>query len=75
MDRFPLVYVKPGNGTGGGSVVRIAREDGHWTVWGRERRSTLRKAKLHTRRQVYRWLDRWVESQRVRADRSSFSKD
>lgn len=66
MERFPIVYVKPGNGTGGGSVVRIAREGDHWNVWGRERRSALRKARLHTAEQVRRWVDRWVVSQRVR---------
>ena len=74
MDAFPLVYVKPGNGTGGGSVVRIAGEDGRWTVWGRDRSSKLRIAKLQTRQQVYGWLNRWVESERVRGGSLSFSK-
>lgn len=66
MDEFPLVYVKPGNGTGGGSVVRIARNKGNWIVWGRKRTGALQKAHLTTRKQVYDWLARWGASQRVR---------
>lgn len=65
MDRFPLVYVKPGNGTGGGSVARVARKNGHWSVWGRDRRKKLRKARLQSREQAIRWLDRWVASEKV----------
>lgn len=66
MERFPIVYVKPGNGTGGGSVVRIAREGGQWKVWGRELRSSLRQARLGTAEQVQGWVGRWVDAQRVR---------
>jgi len=66
MDRFPLVYVKPGNGTGGGSVVRIAQKNSQWIVWGRTRGKDLRKAAFGNREQVIRWVNAWVRSEQIR---------
>ncbi|MFC5406192.1 YheC/YheD family protein [Cohnella soli] len=66
MDRFPLVYVKPGNGTAGGSVVRIAKDNNHWIAWGRAKGKNLRKARFANREQVINWVNTWVRTERVR---------
>jgi hypothetical protein len=63
------VYVKPGNGTGGHSVMKIKRQKDTFLLQGRRRSGRLLKAKLHSKRAVAVMLDRWVESEKIRSGR------
>ncbi|PZM65984.1 YheC/YheD family protein [Paenibacillus dendritiformis] len=66
LAHYPLIYAKPGNGTGGMGVVRIQAKQGRYEVWGRKRSFGLRNVRLRHRGQVVRWLSHWTRSQRIR---------
>lgn len=66
LAHYPLIYAKPGNGTGGMGVVRIQAKQGRYEVWGRERNFGLRNVRLRHRGEVIRWLAHWTRSQRIR---------
>ncbi|CAH8768294.1 YheC/YheD family protein [Paenibacillus dendritiformis] len=66
LAHYPLIYAKPGNGTGGMGVVRIQAKQGRYEVWGRKRSFGLRNVRLRHRGQVVRWLAHWTRSQRIR---------
>lgn len=63
--QYPIVYVKPGNGTGGFSVVKIARSGGGFKLTGR-RGKGLTLAHAGSERELVRWFERWVVNQRIR---------
>lgn len=66
LAHYPLIYAKPGNGTGGMGVVRIQAKPGRYEVWGRERSFGLRNVRLRHREEVVRWLAQWTRSQCIR---------
>ncbi|RJG26762.1 YheC/YheD family protein [Paenibacillus thiaminolyticus] len=66
LAHYPLLYAKPGNGTGGMGVVRIQAKQGRYEVWGRKRSFGLRNVRLRHRGEVVRWLAHWTRSQRIR---------
>lgn len=66
LDRYPIVYVKPGNGTGGRSIVKISQAGKHFLIQGRDRRLQRRKASFATRDGVESWIQKWVREQRIR---------
>lgn len=69
LEEFPIVYLKPGNGTGGSSIVKVKRQGAEWIVWGRKRSGTLSTARLGSRDAVTRWLQDWVRTQHIRSGR------
>src|SRR5206468_11392105 len=66
MEKYPIVYVKPGNGTGGHSVVKIKRLADGYLVQGRTRSGKIIKQKLNSEETVRRRLNRWVRSEQIR---------
>lgn len=66
LSRYPIVYVKPGNGTGGRSIVKIAAQGKQYLVQGRDRRLLQKKASFSSAEAVERWIQRWVREQRIR---------
>ncbi|GIP37685.1 hypothetical protein J31TS4_09650 [Paenibacillus sp. J31TS4] len=67
IGEFPIVYVKPGNGTGGSGVVRVSRESEGYRIAARTRSmKTVTVHRFSTQGDVIRWLDRWVNSQSIR---------
>ncbi|UUZ81006.1 YheC/YheD family protein [Paenibacillus sp. P26] len=66
MEKYPIVYVKPGNGTGGHSVAKIKRLEDGYLVQGRTRSGKIIKQKLDSAETVRRRLNQWVRSQQIR---------
>ncbi|MEJ8543968.1 YheC/YheD family protein [Brevibacillus borstelensis] len=66
LDRYPIVYVKPGNGTGGRSIVKISQEGKRYLASGRDRRLKKRQASFASREALENWILKWVREQRIR---------
>ncbi|MCR8642064.1 YheC/YheD family protein [Paenibacillus sp. N1-5-1-14] len=66
IGKYRILYVKPGNGTGGRSIVKISRTDKGFLIQARSR--NLSKKTIEARRVVTlcHWLNTWVDQQRIR---------
>lgn len=65
LDRHPLLYVKPGNGTGGRSILRVAATGKRYVLLGRDRLYGRHSVRLDSMVGVENWIKRWVRDQRI----------
>lgn len=65
LKRYKLLYIKPGNGTGGRSILKLAARDKGYELLGRSKTYSQVKAKLGTIQGVENWVRRWVREQRI----------
>lgn len=65
LARHPLVYVKPGNGSGGKSILRVEHVGQNYLLSGRDKQYQVHKARLDSRMAVENWVSRWVAQQRI----------
>lgn len=65
LKQHPLVYVKPGNGTGGKSILKVAAHGKRFVLQGRDKRYVRKNASLQHAEEVGRWVRRWVAEQRI----------
>lgn len=66
LDSHPLLYIKPGNGTGGSSIVRVKRLKDGYDVLGRSRSLSRKRTKAATAAGLKSWLDAWTLKERIR---------
>ena len=66
LRQHQLVYLKPGNGTGGKSILRIEKAGGAFKLTGRNRNLAVRHARLSQATQVERWVGTWVRTERLK---------
>ncbi|KIL40888.1 glutathione synthase [Gordoniibacillus kamchatkensis] len=67
LAKYPIVYVKPGNGTGGHSVAKIRSVNGKYLIRGRKRSGAVVKHELHSEKAVARWAGKWVQTEQIRS--------
>lgn len=67
LEKYPIVYVKPGNGTGGHSVAKIIRLADGYLVQGRKKSGEIIKQKLNSEATVLSRLNQWVRSEQIRS--------
>ncbi|OXM85422.1 YheC/YheD family protein [Paenibacillus rigui] len=67
LQKHPIVYVKPGNGTGGHSVAKIQKVSGGYWIRGRKRSGAVVNQKVGSMKAAVRWFNRWVQSQQIRS--------
>lgn len=66
LKEFPLLYIKPGNGTGGRSILKIERTDQGFKLLGRARNLVKKSAYFKTAAPLISWLNRWVDQEKIR---------
>ncbi len=66
LESYPLLYIKPGNGTGGRSIVKLERTPRGYEVQGRDRASRKKSARFQSISALTQWLNRWVKEQQIR---------
>ncbi|RNB84779.1 YheC/YheD family protein [Brevibacillus panacihumi] len=64
LERHPLLYVKPLNGTGGRNILRIERAAGGYRLLGRDQHRAKVSTVLSRVSFVQRWVDRWTKGQK-----------
>lgn len=67
LEKHPIVYVKPGNGTGGHSVAKIQKVNGGYLIRGRKKSGAVVKHKASSKEAVTRWFSKWVQSEQIRS--------
>jgi hypothetical protein len=66
IEDHSMLYIKPGNGTGGRSIVRITTQSNGYELLGRTNRQQKRHEHLKTFNSLYRYNSRWVEKEKIR---------
>lgn len=66
LEKHPIVYVKPGNGTGGRSVAKICRLPDGYLFQGRTKSGSIVHAQFPSKESVVRRLNEWVRKERIR---------
>lgn len=66
LKRHKLLYIKPGNGTGGSSIVRVKSTGNGYAVLGRSLKQTKHSVFFTTINSLASWLDRWTVKERIR---------
>lgn len=61
----PIVYVKPGNGTGGKGILKVAAKGSGYVLQGRDKSYVRKTASLRQVEDVGKWVKRWVKEQRI----------
>ncbi|SCW65354.1 YheC/D like ATP-grasp [Paenibacillus tianmuensis] len=67
IETHDLVYVKPGNGTGGHSVLKINKTGDGYRLQGRKRSGRIVATPVMTKQRVIRWINRWVQTEKIRS--------
>ncbi|MGO0062219.1 YheC/YheD family endospore coat-associated protein [Brevibacillus fluminis] len=66
LGKYKLLYIKPGNGTGGRSILQLRRAKDGYHLLGRDLSLVRRKAHLKSEAALVTWLNRWVKNQQIR---------
>ncbi|TPG82088.1 YheC/YheD family protein [Brevibacillus laterosporus] len=66
MEDFPIVYVKPGNGTGGRSVLKISRVKGGFLLVGRNKNVQHKTWQVTSRDALVERVNLWVDQEQIR---------
>ncbi|NEN81506.1 YheC/YheD family protein [Paenibacillus elgii] len=67
IENYDLVYVKPGNGTGGHSVLKIKKTGGGYLLQGRKRSGRIVVTPVMTKQGVIHRINRWVQTEKIRS--------
>ncbi len=66
LKEYPLLYIKPGNGTGGRSILKIERTEKGFHLLGRARNLVKKSAHFSSAATLMSWLNRWVDQEKIR---------
>ncbi|RKD24345.1 glutathione synthase [Ammoniphilus oxalaticus] len=66
LNQFRIVYLKPGNGTGGRSILKIEQKKDGFHLLGRAKNLTKKSAHFRSKRALLNRLKDWVEREKIR---------
>ncbi|MFS0837089.1 YheC/YheD family protein [Paenibacillus sp. 1P03SA] len=61
-----ILYIKPGNGTGGKSIVKISRVKEGYRLLGRTKEYAKRNVLFRNLTSLTNWLNQWIRQERIR---------
>lgn len=64
LARHPLLYVKPSNGTGGRSILRIESSPDGYQLWGRGKKQNKEQLGIKTKEELFAFVDAWMQTER-----------
>lgn len=66
INKHPVVYLKPNNGTGGRSIVSIKQVNGTFHLLGRSKHNSRKViAQLSGNDQLVNWVEKWIENEKL----------
>ncbi|MFY0546410.1 YheC/YheD family protein [Brevibacillus sp. H7] len=66
LGHHPLLYIKPGNGTGGRSILKVAAQANGYQLQGRDRRMAKRNLHVKTAAAMESLVNSWVKENQIR---------
>lgn len=66
LAQYPILYIKPGNGTGGRSIMRLTRSKDGIHLLGRSRNLSTKSATFHTYAGLVSAVQQWASKEKIR---------
>jgi len=66
LAQHPLLYIKPGNGTGGRSILKVAAHSHGYQLQGCDRTMAKQTLRVRTAAALENQVKRWVQEQQIR---------
>lgn len=66
ISKYRLLYVKPGNGTGGRSILKVSRTSQGYAILGRNRSLIKKSEQFATLSSLVRFVNHWVRQEQIR---------
>jgi len=66
LKKYSLLYIKPGNGTGGRSIIKLMSLNKSYAVLARSRQLAKRAETFNDESALIDWLNRWVSREKIR---------
>ncbi len=66
IEDYSMLYIKPGNGTGGRSVLKLTIKTDGYELLGRTSRYQKRREHFKTFDSLYQYISRWAEKEKIR---------
>jgi len=66
IKKHKILYIKPGNGTGGRSIVKVRRTETGYDLLGTTRSHGRREVHFKTLSGLTAWLNRWANVEKIR---------
>jgi len=66
LKRYSLLYIKPGNGTGGRSIIKLTSNGNGYSVLARSRKLSKSASSFRDEASLIAWLNRFVEREKIR---------
>ncbi|GIO09183.1 endospore coat-associated protein YheC [Brevibacillus reuszeri] len=64
LEQHRMVYLKPTNGTGGRSILRVERQSSGYVLHGRTKRQAKSRERLYTLADLCKRLESWMDSEK-----------
>ncbi|MGO0062466.1 YheC/YheD family endospore coat-associated protein [Brevibacillus fluminis] len=64
LTRHRLLYVKPSNGTGGRSILRIESTPHGYLLWGRGKKQNKEQLGIKTKAELCAFVESWIQTER-----------
>ncbi|WP_442600835.1 YheC/YheD family endospore coat-associated protein [Paenibacillus sp. KN14-4R] len=65
-EKYDILYIKPGNGTGGRSIVKLCRTRKGFLIQARSRNLAQKSIELRGMFSLKHWMNNWVDQQKIR---------
>ncbi len=66
LNKYRLLYIKPGNGTGGRSIIKLVKGGQGYQLLGRNKNLAKKKLTIKSQSSLVQWLNSWVKNERIR---------
>jgi hypothetical protein len=66
LKRHSQLYIKPGNGTGGRSIIKLTSTDNGYSILARSRKLSKHAASFSDEASLIAWLNRFVNREKIR---------
>ncbi|MGC5328135.1 YheC/YheD family protein [Brevibacillus sp. SYSU BS000544] len=66
LKKYRVLYIKPGNGTGGRSILKVSRDYQGYSILGRNRNLVKKSSSFSSLESLSSFVGRWVRQEQIR---------
>jgi len=64
LRKYPVIFLKPSNGTGGRGILKVVCKDGAYHLTGRDKQRVKKAAVCRTVSSLFAWVEKWKANQK-----------
>jgi hypothetical protein len=66
LKKYPLLIIKPGNGTGGKSIIKITRTNSGYQILGSDKNLRRKNVECKSFSSLITWVNKWTVDEKIR---------